>query len=299
MRILAALVALLLGIPLAHATSPAADYRQQVEKWRTDRADRLKADGGWLSVAGLYWLEPGPKTFGSGPGVDLVLPAGTAPPRAGSFTVQGKEVELRLEDGVEAKVAGQPVTAPRLLKADTSGAPDVLQLGRLTMTVIERGGRVGIRLKDPQAPLRLAFRGLDWYPVDERWRVTAKWIPYDPPKKVAVPNVLGQVSEIPSPGRAVFTVDGREHTLEPVLEAPDDKELFFIFRDATAPRETYGAGRFLYAGMPKDGQIVLDFNKAYSPPCAFTKYATCPLPPRQNRLDVRIPAGEKDPKLLH
>jgi uncharacterized protein (DUF1684 family) len=300
MRIRAALSTALCAAALATAATPTSPYREEIARWRVEREARLKGDGGWLSVAGLFWLEePGSRTFGTGPGVDIQLPAGSTAPRAGTLTFSGKDVEVRLEPGVEARVGGQPLTAPRILNADTSAAPDVLQLGRLTVQLIERSGKYGLRVKDPEAPQRRAFQGLQWYPVEERWRVTAKWVPSDPPRTVPITNVLGQVSDLPSPGRAVFTVDGREVTLEPVLEAPGDDKLFFIFRDETAPRETYGAGRFLYSAMPEDGQVVLDFNKAYSPPCAFTQYATCPLPPRQNRLPVKINAGEKDPKLLH
>jgi uncharacterized protein (DUF1684 family) len=297
MRTTVAVAVAALLLPAALPAAPAPAYAKEIEAWRTQREDRLKADGGWLSVAGLVWLKPGANTFGSGPGVDVELPEQVTVPKAGTITLTGTRVEIELAEGVEATVGGQPL-GKRELKADTSGVSDVVKIGRATLQVIERSGRYGMRVKDPEAPQRKAFQGLRWFPVDEAYRVSAKWVPYDPPKKVAVPNILGQVSEIPSPGRAVFTMGGREVALEPVLEEPADTELFFIFRDATAPRETYGAGRFLYAEMPKDGRIVLDFNKAYSPPCAFTRFATCPLPPRQNRLDVRIEAGEKDPRLL-
>ena len=169
----------------------------------------------------------------------------------------------------------------------------MLELGRLSLHVIERGGRLGIRLKDRESPLRKAFTGLSWFPIDERYRVVARFVPYDPPKALKVPNVLGNVTPMPSPGRAEFTIDGKAVQLDGVLEEPDATELFFIFRDQTSGHETYGAGRFLYADLPKDGKLVLDFNKAYNPPCAFTPYATCPLPPPQNRLPVRIEAGRR------
>jgi hypothetical protein len=147
-------------------------------------------------------------------------------------------------------------------------------------------------MKDKQSPLLEEFTGLRWFPVREEYRVNSRFVPYSSPKKVPVPNILGQVEQLPSPGYVVFTVGGKEVRLDPVLEEPDATELFFIFRDQTAGKETYPAGRFLYTPMPKDGALVLDFNKAFSPPCAFTPYATCPLPPRQNRLAVRIEAGE-------
>jgi len=158
--------------------------------------------------------------------------------------------------------------------------------------VIERGGRYGIRLKDRESALLKEFGGLRWFPVREDYRVEARFVPHASPMKIAVPNILGQVEELPSPGYAAFTIGGREVRLDPVLEEPGATELFFIFRDQTTGKQTYPAGRFLYAPMPKDGRVTLDFNKAYSPPCAFTPYATCPLPPKQNRLSVRIEAGE-------
>jgi uncharacterized protein (DUF1684 family) len=150
-------------------------------------------------------------------------------------------------------------------------------------------------VKDPESAGRRGFQGLQWYPVKDSFRIQARFVPYEPVKKVQVANVLGMVEPLPSPGYALFTVNGREVKLDAVLEEPDAKELFFIFKDTTAGKETYPAGRFLYAPMPKDGQVVLDFNKSYSPPCAFTSFATCPLPPPQNRLAVRIDAGEKRP----
>ncbi len=186
------------------------------------------------------------------------------------------------------------------LRADTaSGGPDVLVLGPLSLQVIERGGRYGIRLKDNASARRREFAGLQWYPVSEAHRVVARFVPHATPKTIPIANVLGQEDQQPSPGYVVFTIGGQEVRLEPILEAPDAKELFFIFKDPTAGRDTYPAGRYLYTDLPKDGAVTLDFNKAYSPPCAFTAYATCPLPPPQNRLPVRIEAGEKKPAPLH
>jgi uncharacterized protein (DUF1684 family) len=273
----------------ARADSP--NYAADVEAWRVKREARLKADGGWLTVAGLFWLKEGANRFGSGKDNDVVLPS-PAPERAGVFEFQAGKVKLRLEAGVPASIDGKLVTTADM-RPDTSGSPDVLALGPLTMHVIERGGRFGIRLKDNDSPARKAFKGLEWFPVSEQYRVTARFVPYDPPRKITIPNVLGDASEMPSPGYAAFSLGGKELRLDPVLEDAASDELFFIFRDETSGRGTYGGGRFLYTEKPKDGSVVLDFNKAYSPPCAFTQYATCPLPPKQNRLGVRIEAGEK------
>jgi hypothetical protein len=273
----------------ARADSPS--YAADIQAWRAKREARLKADGGWLTVAGLFWLKEGANRFGSGKDNDVVLPA-SAPDWAGVFEFQAGKVKLRLEAGVPATIEGKTVTTADM-RPDTSGSPDVLTLGPLTMHVIERGGRFGIRLKDSDSPARKAFKGLEWFPVSEQYRVTARFVPYDPPRRIMIPNVLGDASEMPSPGYASFNLGGKELRLDPVLEDAESEELFFIFRDETSGKGTYGGGRFLYTEKPKAGSVVLDFNKAYSPPCAFTRYATCPLPPKQNRLGVRIEAGEK------
>jgi uncharacterized protein (DUF1684 family) len=287
------LAALARLVPVAAASGPS--YEDAIQKWRGEREARLKADDGWLAVAGLFWLEDGDWSFGSAKASRIVLPA-SAPALAGVFTFSKGETRFSLEPGVVATLAGndKPVTSG-VLRPDTSGKPDILILESLTLQVIERGGRYGIRLKDKESEARKRFPGLRWFPVRQAYRVEARWVPNEGLTTIAISNVIGQVQQLPSPGHAVFTLAGRQLTLDPVLEEPEANELFFIFRDQTAPGETYGAGRFLYSDMPKDGKVVLDFNKAYSPPCAFTPYATCPLPPKQNRLPVRIEAGEKKP----
>ena len=282
----------LAGMAPAAVRAPDPAYRAEIETWRAQREARLKGDGGWLQVVGLFWLKAGPTSFGTDPANGIVLPLASAPARAGVFELRDGKTTVRMENGVEATVAGTPVSV-RELRPDVPGPADVLKLGpRLTLHVIERGGRYGIRLKDTQSALLKEFTGLRWFPVREDYRIDARFVAYDPPKTIPVPNILGQVEELPSPGYVAFTVGGREVRLDPVLEEPGADELFFIFRDQTAGKETYGAGRFLYTPMPKDGVVALDFNRAYSPPCAFTPYATCPLPPKQNRLSVRIEAGE-------
>jgi len=288
-RPLRSLAALACLVAMASARTGAGDgYVVELERWRAEREARLRAEGGWLSVVGLFWLEEGASRFGTDPSAEIVLPAGTAPALAGAFEHHGGTTEVRLEPGVSGTLSGRPVSRA-VLRPDSG---DILRLGRLTLQVIERGGRFGIRLKDADSPARREFEGLRWFPVRESYRVTARFQPAPPGKTLPIPNVLGQVNHLPSPGRAVFQLEGRQVALEPVLEEADATELFFIFRDATSGRETYGAGRFLYTEMPEDGRVVLDFNRAYSPPCAFTDYATCPLPPPQNRLPVRIEAGE-------
>jgi uncharacterized protein (DUF1684 family) len=288
-----AVAALSVAGSVADATADDA-YRAEIEAWRQRREASLKAEGGWLSVAGLYWLKDGANRFGTDPKGDIVLPAGSAPARAGVFELAAGRTTVTFEKEVEATLAGRPVTRAELRSDSEGSSPDVIALGRLTLYVIQRGPRYGIRLKDRESPLRKEFSGLRWYEVKEEYRVAARYVTYPEPRMVPVPNILGQSEPMPSPGYAVFERGGGEVRLEGVLEEKDARQLFFIIRDQTSGKETYPAGRFLYSDMPKDGRIVLDFNKAYNPPCAFTPYATCPLPPPQNWMPLRIEAGELD-----
>ena len=252
----------------------AATYQDEIAAWRKQREASLQAAGGWLSVAGLFWLHDGANTFGTGADNEIVLPVG--PARAGAFELRDGKVTVTM-DG-----------ATRELWPDSA---DLAKVGRLSLFVIQRGQKFGVRLKDPESQYRREFHGLEVYPAKEEYQVTAKWVAEA--SKIPILNILGQTEEMQSPGYAVFRLQGNEFRLRPVLETPDAQELFFIFRDQTSGKETYGGGRFLYAAMPQDGKVVLDFNKAYNPPCAFTPYATCPLPPPENRLAVRVEAGEK------
>ncbi|MDQ2947557.1 MAG: DUF1684 domain-containing protein [Acidobacteriota bacterium] len=256
-------------------------FDQEIKDWRLARESKLKADDGWLTVAGLFWLHEGENTAGSDPSSSIALPRG--PAHLGVFEDRGGRVTFHAAPGVDVK-------APVVLRADTEdGGPDLIQTGDFTMFVIHRGARDAIRLKDKQSEFRKGFTGLHWYPPKEDYRIAAKWVPHPEPKQMAVPNILGETEQQPSPGYAVFKLHGQEYQLHPVLE---DNQLFFIFKDQTSGKGTYPSGRFLYADLAANGQVVLDFNKAYNPPCAFTPYATCPLPPAQNRLTARIEAGE-------
>jgi uncharacterized protein (DUF1684 family) len=261
-------------LPIGAVAAVVTSYQSEIAEWRRQRETSLRQDGGWLTVTGLFWLHEGANRFGSGAANDIVLPAG--PADAGVF-------ELR-----NGKVMAQSGGSIRELRPDTN---DLLQVGRLRLYVIQRGNRTGIRLKDPESPFLRDFHSLEYFPAREEYRVIARFVAE--PRKIRIANIVGQSELDDSPGYAVFQLHGREFRLHPVLEEPGANELFFIFRDQTAGKETYGAGRFLYTGLPKDGRVVLDFNKAYNPPCAFTPYATCPLPPPENRLAVRIEAGEQ------
>ena len=281
-RVLVAVLALAI-LPVDQAS-----YRAQIEKWRQQREESLKAEGGWLTVAGLFWLKEGASTLGTGRENNFVLPPGSAPENVGTFDFHGGKTAFQAAPGVAVTVNGKPVAAASL-SDDSAESPDVLRVGNLSMFVIQRGGRFGVRLKDKDSEARRKFAGTQWFPVAEEYRVTAKFVPYLPLKTIAVPNILGDVEQEASPGYAEFTLKGQQLRLDPVSEGD---VLFFIFKDLTAGKETYPPGRFLYSALPQSGEVVLDFNQAVNPPCAFTPYATCPLPPAQNHLPVRIEAGE-------
>lgn len=270
------------------AQSPSVDYVKQEEKWRVDREKSLMSPKGWLSAAGLFWLKEGENTVGSAENSDVRFPS-TAPARVGVFTFRDKQVTFRAAQGVQAKIGDRLVTEAQL-RSDAEENTDQVTLGDMTFFVIQRGDRTGIRLYDPNCEGRKNFKGLEWYAVDPVYRIDAKFIPYEKPKMLPILNVIGDTRIAPFPGYATFTIKGKEYR----LEAEDQGDvLFFNFQDKTSGETTYGAGRYLYSEKPKDGVVVIDFNRAYSPPCAFTDFATCPLPPEGNKLEVEIPAGEK------
>jgi uncharacterized protein (DUF1684 family) len=273
-------------------------YVREVEAWRQKRLERLQADDGWLTVVGLHWLKAGPTSFGAAAGNDLILPGAGTPARAGVLTLDAATGRVTVEAAAGATLGlrGKPVTRA-VLTTDAGGrAPDILTLGAVTLQIIDRGGRLGVRVKDAHSEARRSFRGLKWYPIKPELRVRARLIRHTKPTTLSVPSIIGVTEAMPSPGVVELQLDGKPQRLTPVLE-PGEHRLFFIFRDATSGRTTYGAGRFLYADPPArdDGEMVLDFNEAYSPPCAFTAYATCPMPPPENRLSVPVEAGELAP----
>ncbi len=287
---------LLIGslILLTSLAAPAQDaYQASVDAWHANREARLAAEDGWLTLIGRDWLKPGVNTLGSAPDATVQLPTWALPAKAGEFLLENGAVRFRPAPGSGLLLNGRPVTET-LLKSDAEGKPDTFQAGRVRFYLIRRGDRFAVRVKDPENPARKGFHGVPRYPVDPALRVVADYTPYATPQVRAIPTVLGTTEPMTAPGLLRFKVNGQERTLEPLLE---DSELFLIFRDTTSAKDTYPAGRFLYAELPKDGKVVLDFNKAENPPCAFTLFATCPLPPKQNQLDIPIRAGEKDPGL--
>jgi uncharacterized protein (DUF1684 family) len=274
---------------IALLAASANDYPAAVEAWRKEYEEGLRAPQGWLSVAGLFWLSEGPNRAGSDPQSDIVLPK-SAPRSAAIFDFHSGDVTVKPAAGAHLLVKGKPAVPRQKLQPDTTDHPDVITLGSLSMMVIKRGPKTGIRLRDPESEGRRNFSGLHWYPVDPQYRVNARWHAYNPPHKIAITNVLGMTEDEVTPGYAEFELGGKTWRLEPTIE---DNTLFFTFMDTTAGKETYPNGRFLNTEMPKDGHVVIDFNQAHNPPCAFTSFATCPIPPRQNRIGVAVAAGEK------
>lgn len=269
------------------------NYEKDLQAWRDSREKTLRADDGWLTLAGRYPLKPGDHSFGTGKDNDLVSPAelqGTGPARLGTLHVEadGKRVTLRLADGVTMTAGGQPFTGERAFGTDK---PDWVGLGRLRMHVIVRDGGFVLRLADNESAVRKNFPGCRWYPADERFQVKATFVPYPAGKTIRVVNVLGKASQEPSPGAAEFKLGGATHRLDAVAEGDG---LFFVFTDQTAGDTTYAAARFLTVEKkPKDhATFTLDFNKAYNPPCAVCDFTTCPTAPRQNAPPLRVEAGE-------
>jgi uncharacterized protein (DUF1684 family) len=263
---------------------------QEIERWHAARIARLTAPDGWLSLVGLDWLKPGENRVGSAADNDIVL--ANAPARLGTITwAEDGTLSIALDRDTGATIDGDRKIEAVLLD-DSHSAPTTIAFGSVNFVAIDRDGRKGLRVRDSEAPTRMQFVGIERFPVDPAWRIVADWQPLDPPFQLATGTVIGTIENYPAPGKAVFEREGQRFELYPVIEVPGDTQLFLIFADATSGKETYGAARFLYADMPRDGRIVLDFNKAYNPPCAFTPYATCPLAPPENRLGLRVVAGE-------
>jgi uncharacterized protein len=289
------IAALVLSVALpasatAAGANPAAE-QANVLGWRAQRLTELTSDTGWLTLAGLFWLKAGSNSFGSGPGNDLILSNAALAKTAGTFQVAGNLVRFLARPGAGVFLNGTAVDSVAL-HSDASGEPTTLASGSLRFFVIERGGKLGVRVRDLNNPRRLEFHGLQYFPVSDKWLLNARFIPYPPDKHIRIVNILGMEEEAVSPGALEFTQDGREWRLDTVLEQAGDQQLFIMFADATSGQETYGGGRFLYIPLPVAGNVVVDFNKAYNPPCALNDFATCPLPPPQNRLKLRIDAGE-------
>ena len=281
------LATVLLSLPFANAQTA---YVKEIEKFQSDQESELKKDDGWLTVAGLFWLKDGINTVGAGQAFDVRLTDNFKQGKFGEIDFHSGAATLKVENGVEARSDGNKISRIELV-SDEKGKPTKVQTGSQTFYLIKREDRFGIRLKDNNSETRRGFKGLSWFPINESYKVMARFEAFPALREIPIPNVLGGNFKMKSPGFLKFNLQGKEYSLQPVVE--EDDKLFIIFRDASNLTETYSGGRFLYAEKPLNGQVVLDFNQAVNPPCAFTHFATCPLPPPQNDLPIAIEAGEK------
>ncbi|MBD8880457.1 MULTISPECIES: DUF1684 domain-containing protein [Rhodanobacter] len=298
-RIAAVLFASFFGVVAVSFAETPSSYTHEIEQWRADRVARLTGPDGWLSLIGLEWLHEGANRVGSAANNDIVLKAG--PAHLGTVTLAADgAVRVALDKDSGATVDGKPVAEAALvddMHAAANSGPTIVRFGNASFFVIDRDGRKALRVKDVDAEARRGFLGIDYFPIDASWRIEADWVPFVPEHDLEIGTAIGTIDKVKVPGKAVFRRDGHTFELLPYQEEPGG-ELFFVIADKTSGKETYGAARFLYAALPAGGvatpgKVVLDFNKAYNPPCAFTPFATCPLAPPENRLDVAVTAGEK------
>jgi uncharacterized protein len=275
---------------LAEPPSPLSEYLEAESAWRQRIEVSLRGEESWLALVGLFWLQEGEQAAGSEAGLPITFPPQAAPALAGHFDVQDGQVVFTRATGARAQVAGQ--SFDRIdMQPDSADQPTRLQIGRLSMMVVRRGSRLGLRVWDRQNPRRTAFPGRAWFPLDAGWRIPCTYAAYDPPRPVRIPTVLGDSEEELAPGEVVFDRFGQ--TVHLRVYTCDADGLFLAFSDSTNGNGTYPAGRYLRTSPPVEDQVVLDFNRATNPPCAFTAFATCPLPPEENRLPFAVPAGER------
>jgi uncharacterized protein (DUF1684 family) len=279
-----------------------AQHEQEVLAWRRARVNRLTAPDSWLTLTNKHYLEPGPSTVGSDASCQVALPPG-APAQLGVLTLTGGAVHfapapgltLALRDG--ASKTEHSLSEPVVLRSDASGEPDKVLAGSVSLEIMERAGSFAARIRDAQSPARTQFPGIEYFPIDPSWRVVARLERYEPEKPVELAYETGSNEVQYAPGAAVFERGGVTYRVDPVRDGPRPR-LFLLFWDESCRTRSYGAGRFLYAPLPRGDKVVLDFNQAFSPPCAFTPFAACPLPPLQNRLALAVEAGEERPREL-
>lgn len=265
-------------------------YQKEIDDWHKKREASLKSENGWLNLAGLFWLEEGKNSFGSGTKNAIVFPEGTIDLQAGYFEREGTTVKILVNKDVNINLNEKPIKEAIVFTLDAK-EPLILSHKNLKWTIIKREDKIGIRLRNLKSPLVESFHGVERFPVDQNWKIEATFVKTNERTKIPITNVLGQTSNQKSSGKLVFTIENKEYSLD-VLDEEDG--FFILFGDATNGDTTYPSGRFLSASKPnKDGKVIVDFNKATNPPCAFTPYATCPIPPSQNSLPIAITAGEK------
>ena len=286
-KIVAFITAILL---VSIAVSAQTTYQKEIENWRKKRVETLKSENGWLNLAGLYWLQEGKSSFGTANDVQIRFPKGSITDHAGYFELKGTTVTMFIDESTDIKVNGKSVKKAIVFSAD-SGRAASISYSSMKWSIIKREDKIGIRLRDLNSPLAKEFEGTARFVTDSTWKIKAYLKKTEKPSNVFITNIIGQTNAQSSPGKLYFSYAGKEYVLDALEE---EHQLFIVFGDSTSGKETYAAGRFLYADIPAaDGITFLDFNKAYNPPCAFTNYATCPLPPKQNILPFAITAGEK------
>ena len=291
MRIVSLLFMILLTLNACNQSGDRSDdaYLKEINKWKKKRLERLKSESGWLNLAGLFWLEEGINTIGSDSSNNIIFPD-KAPPRLGKYILENRQLRFIPEPGTEIRLNGKPLEELVII-TDRTGKPTLLETGSLAWFIIERGDQFGIRLRDYEHPAINELTHIETFPADPAWKIEANFEAYEEPRELLIPTIIGTVEKNMCPGILRFNVNGVQQEFYPVAAG---RRLFVIFADETSALETYGGGRFLYLDKPdRRGLVNIDFNKAFNPPCAFTRYATCPLPPRENFLTVRIEAGEK------
>ena len=291
MRIVSLLFMILLTLNACNHSGDRSDdaYLKEINKWKKKRLERLKSESGWLNLAGLFWLEEGINTIGSDSSNNIIFPD-KAPPRLGKYILENRQLRFIPEPGTEIRLNGKPLEELVII-TDRTGKPTLLETGSLAWFIIERGDQFGIRLRDYEHPAINELTHIETFPADPAWKIEANFEAYEEPRELLIPTIIGTVEKNMCPGILRFNVNGVQQEFYPVAAG---RRLFVIFADETSALETYGGGRFLYLDKPdRRGLVNIDFNKAFNPPCAFTRYATCPLPPRENFLTMRIEAGEK------
>ncbi len=272
-------------------------YEAEILRWRHDREAGLRSPGGWLSITGLHWLKAGSNVCGSDPACDVILVGGHVPARAFTITVDSHGAHGEPAPGVAVKTP-QGLLAARPLHSDMTAQPDTLFVGSVNVQLLERNGQFALRVRDPEAAVQAILPVQRWFPVRTDARINARFVRHSEPGKLAIDDVFGQTYQMENPGYAVFQMDGQELRLEAIRQFPTAQQLMYVFRDRTNGKSTYDGGRYLYAAWPPESPeapVLLDFNRAFTPPCAFSPYATCPVPPPANNLPVAIEAGEMAP----
>ena len=278
-----------LAVVAAVGAVGAADYKAEIEEFGAQQEERLRSETGWLAMDGLFFLTEGDHRFGTGTLNDFVLPEGLAPEEVGVFEYRDGETTVRAIEGTTVAVNGEEVTSAVLTPSVSERGADKVTVGDLTLWVHISGHRKAVRMRNPNSEIRRSFTGRKWFPVDETFQVVARYEPLAEPDPLEVPNVLGDIERFTATAFVRFEIDGQTYSMKGIGSRKG--QLWFIFRDLTSGQETYPATRFLASEVPGDGEVVIDFSRAANPPCAFNPYTTCPLPPPENRLNVRKRAG--------